>query len=214
MSLKNTVHAFKSGEIADALVEVGKREMAGGSGSRAPTGREVRIAKTPPAGIPAATLNAGEMELESAVCEIKQTGVALTTPVTKSTNLVDGVTPAKIKVWNITDSAIAGDTFIMAVRHGGSWVSVAGGGGGGAQTTHTIVAYSVITAATWPSGIAGTGLGDIHELSADGGQWVSLAGEPVDIRNPFQESIELGSVMICYKEGDYYVVIQASCPTV
>jgi hypothetical protein len=210
MSLKNTVHAFKSGEIADALVEVGKREMAGGSGSRAPTGREVRIAKTPAAGIPAATLNAGEMELESAVCEIKQTGVALTTPVTKSTNLVDGVTPAKIEVWNITDSTITGDTFIMAVRHGGAWIAATGGGGGTGRTVYQLQATTGVSAA---SGLTtGSGTAEVLELQMPSGVYQGF-GALETVRNPWEETIATGSMLTCHLENGVYVIIQASCPS-
>lgn len=200
MSLKNTVHAFKSGEIAEALVEVGKREMAGGSGSRAPTGREVRIAKTPAAGIPAATLNAGEMELESAVCEIKQTGVALTTPVTKSTNLVDGVTPAKIEVWNITDSTITGDTFIMAVRHGGAWIAATGGTG---TTTAMFVSTSTIT---------GNSEGTANIRTFNGTSWTTDTGTSYTIVNPWADDVSTAKNLTAYSHSSgKWIMIQAEC---
>lgn len=125
MSLKKTAHAFKSQSIAEALVEVGKREMAGGNNDYLPTGREVRVVKTPAEGIPASTLSSGEMELESAVCEIKHTGVGLATPITQGTNHYPSGNPAGAKVWNITDTAIEGGKFILAVRHGAAWVALA-----------------------------------------------------------------------------------------
>ena len=191
MSLKNTVHAFKSGEIADALVEVGKREMAGGSGSRAPTGREVRIAKTPAAGIPAATLNAGEMELESAVCEIKQTGVALTTPVTRST---------KIEVWNITDSTITGDTFIMAVRHGGAWIAATGGTG---TTTAMFVSTSTIT---------GNSEGTANIRTFNGTSWTTDTGTSYTIVNPWADDVSTAKNLTAYSHSSgKCIMIQAEC---
>ena len=155
MSLDKRAHAFKSQNIAEALVEVGKREMAGVSGDRMPTGREVRVVKTPEAGIPASTINSGEVELESALCEIKHTGVGLATPVTSGTNHFPSGNPAKLKVWNITDSAISGDSFILAVRHGSAWVAVPEGEGSEApKRVKFKLASSLLTSGVLQSGYA------------------------------------------------------------
>lgn len=119
----------------------------------------------------------------------------------------------EIDVVNFTEEVLAvGDEVVLVFVDGRYCVFPLGNGGGGeSRATYTIVANSGITASTWPT--AGTGTGDIYELSANGAGWSGIGGSPVDIRNPWEESIDSGSVMICYKEGDYYVVIQASCPS-
>jgi len=107
---------------------------------------------------------------------------------------------------------LAVDDEVTVIREGQKWITVSGaaGGSGASQSTHMIVANSGITAASWPT--AGTGTGDIYELASGGGSWSSIGGSSVNVRNPWEESIATGSRLICYKEGDYYVVIQASCP--
>ena len=197
-------YAFNDKGVAEELKRMANERRGTTNHPRTATGNEVILVKAPAegiAGISGSTITSGDCTK----VYIDMTGVD---PVTAEDVNVE------LTVLNTTNEDIAGNAIFQAARLGSLWVSVAGGGGGGAQEMRTIVAYSAITAATWPSGTAGTGTGDIHELSVDGGGWSSIGGSPVDVRNPFQETIELGSVMVCYKEGDYYVVIQASCPTV
>ena len=119
----------------------------------------------------------------------------------------------EITVFNSTSEVLAVDDQVQVVKEGAKWTTVAGGsGGGGGSTNYVIVANSGITAATWAT--AGSGTGDIWELASGGGSWSAVGGSSVDIRNPWEETIASGSRMICYKDGDYYVVIQASCPSV
>ena len=194
-------YAFNTREVAEALVHVGNREMARKAVNPSLLGTEIITVKTPVAGIDA---------IAGVVCSSAECNLAY---VNKSDELVDDPNVTKVVVYNTTEEDIAGDQYIAATRQRGVWVaSVSSGGGGTAQTTHTIVASSGITAASWPT--AGTGTGDIYELASGGGSWSSIGGSSVNVRNPWEESIATGSRLICYKEGDYYVVIQASCPSV
>jgi len=195
-------YAFNTREVAEALVHVGNREMARKAVNPSLLGTEIITVKTPVAGIDARV----GIDCSSAECNLAY--------VNKSDELVDDPNVTKVVVYNTTGDDIAGDQYIAATRQRGVWVaSVSGGGGGGTtQTTVTVVANSGISAATWPT--AGTGTGDIYELSSGGASWSSIGGGSVNVRNPWEETIDSGSVMTCYKEGDYYVVIQASCPSV
>ena len=207
MSLQKKAHAFKSEHIAEALVEVGKREMAGTSGRGAPTGREVRVVKTPSGGISAATIVGGEAELTYAVCEIKYTGVDLVTPITKSTLLSDGATTAKIKVWNYTSNDIGGNEFILAARHGNVWVAVSGGGG---SDIKTMKSTSEITARSGDT--AGTGTAVSYE-SYDGVTYtLGTEDPPYDIINPYAQTVSNGIVIQCRQAAaGKWELIQAEC---
>lgn len=216
MSLEKRAHAFKSQNIAEALVEVGKREMAGKRGDKTPTGREVRIVKTPSTGIAAATLNAGEMELEFALCEIKLAGVALATPVTKSTNLTDGTTAAKLKVWNITATAIGGNEFITAVRVGSAWFAQAGSGGGGTDTakTYQFKTTTSISAGNPVDGSVGTGSANLWVFN--GGAFAIDSTALYDIINPWATTVSTDKMITAYQDASYptnYILVQSECET-
>ncbi len=194
-------YAFKSKEVTEALVRVGNAAMGRNPEFPAILGTEIITVKTPVAGIDARV----GVDCSSAECTLAY--------LNKSDELVDSTDHTNVTVYNTTEEDIAGDQYIAATRQRGVWVASTGGGGGGGatQTTHTIVASSGITAASWPT--AGTGTGDIYELASGGGSWSSVGGSSVNVRNPWEEAIATGSRLICYKEGDYYVVIQASCPS-
>ncbi len=117
-----------------------------------------------------------------------------------------------VPVFSLAEEDIAVDEWVTLFQMSGYYFVLpsSSGGGGGEQQNFVIVANSGISAATWAT--AGTGTGDIWELSAGGASWSAIGGASVDIRNPWEETIASGSRMVCYKDGDYYVVIQASCP--
>ena len=195
-----TLYGFKDRSTAENLKQFGETmNFQRGKNVARKTGREVRIAK-----VDATIAAVANDEWESGtavIIERKQDGTKV------ETNY-------GVMLYNTTDEDLVADQEVTIIRQGEKWITVTGaaGGGGGTQATHTIVANSGITASTWPT--AGTGTGDIYELSSGGASWSSVGGGSVDVRNPWEESIDSGSVMICYKEGDYYVVIQASCPSV
>lgn len=195
-----SVYGFSSEEVAIMLREFANFRLSGGGFSEEPTGREVMIVQTPASPIPAydgTTISSGDCTM------VQIDGDEM--------SVASGI---EVPVLNLTTEEIAADSKINVARLGDNWVAVAGGGGGGTAgtTTYTIVANSGITAAVWPA--AGTGTGDRWELSSGGASWSAVGGSSVDVRNPWEETIASGSRMICYKDGDYYVVIQASCPAV
>ena len=189
-------YAFSSQEIAQFLKDYANANLSGLGGTQAPLGREVMFVKTPQGGIDkydgsvfsqedCDRVYFGEMDYqEDASC--------------------------KIPVVNVEETDIEGEKIIKAVRVGSSWIALTSSEGGGESTsTYLIVANSGISASVWPT--SGVGTGDIWELSSNGAGWVSIGGSSVDVRNPWEETIESGSRMICYKAQDYYVVIQDSC---
>ncbi len=195
---------FKDKSVAYELKRIANETRGQVSQPDQPSGNELIIVKAPTAGIVAIS----GTEITSGEC----TRMFVNTQPTQVDIAED--TSFTVEVFNTTAEDIAGDSYFQAARCGTSWVSVAGGGGGGGggQQNFVIVANSGITAATWAT--AGTGTGDIWELATGGASWSAIGGASVDIRNPWEETIASGSRMVCYKDGDYYVVIQASCPAV
>lgn len=195
-------YVFKDKNEAYELKRMAQHSLGSTGSPIVPTGNEVVIVKAPTAGIVAMS----GVEITSGVCTrmFLNTGID-PVEVTERTEF-------ELDVFNTTAEDIAGDSYFQAARCGEAWISVAGGGGGGGSTNYVIVANSGITAATWAT--AGSGTGDIWELATGGGSWSAIGGSSVNIRNPWEEAIASGSRMICYKDGDYYVVIQASCPSV
>ncbi len=191
-------YAFSSEQVALSLRDYANSSLAGQGGTQAPLGREVIFAKTPSGGI--GGYDGNEFSIED--CE----------RVYFADMEYQEDPSCQIPVVNVEETDIDGDKIIKAVRVGTHWVAVTGGGGGGGgSTNYVIVASSGITASTWAT--AGSGTGDIWELASGGGSWSAVGGSSVNIRNPWEETIASGSRMICYKDGDYYVVIQASCPS-
>ena len=188
---------FRDRDVADELKRIALHNLGNVTDPRLPTGNELIIVKAPVAGIAAI------------VGTTVTSGTCTRMFVSQGDPDVDlsEDTAIEIEVFNTTSEEIAGGSYFQAARVGTSWVSVAGGGG---SDIKQIVASSLISAA---SGLTvGSGTGNLHELNAGGTAYVDSTTS-VDVRNPWEETIAIGSMMTCHKEGDYYVVIQASCPS-
>ena len=188
---------FRDRNVADELKRIALHNIGSVTDPRLPTGNELIIVKAPVAGI------AGIV------------GTTITSGTCTRMFVNEGATDVdlsedagiELEVFNTTGDEIAGGSYFQAARVGTSWVSVAGGGGGSVKQ---IVATSSISAA---SGLTvGSGTGSLHELNAGGTTYVDSTNS-VNVRNPWEETIASGSMMTCHKEGDYYVIIQASCPS-
>jgi hypothetical protein len=123
-------------------------------------------------------------------------------------------TDINIVVFNGTGEDLEEDDDIEVVRVGEKWVKLSGSGGGG-SAIYQLQSTTLVTAA---SGLTvGSGSANILELQTGGTAYIALTGTPVDVRNPWAESIELGSIITAHKDTvggvDYFIVIQASCPT-
>jgi len=187
------IYGFNSEDVAYALKGIGEQKLAGSGGDPAPTGREVIFVKTPEDGIPARD---GDT-VEEAECKRVYLDEDLELQLSD-----DQVVP----VANTSETNIEGDIYVKAVMLGVNWVAVTSGG----SAVEQIVATTEITAA---SGLTvGTGSGSIHSLNSTGDTLVD-SSNVVNIRNPWEEVIESGSMMTCHNKGDYYLVIQASCPS-
>ena len=138
------------------------------------------------------------------LCEIQQLGTDATLSDSGNTCLV----------YNKSDTAFQAGEYLDVVRQKSLWIAVSGGGGGG-SAVYQLQATTLVTAA---SGLTvGSGSADILELQTGGSAYIALTGTPVDVRNPWEESIEIGSMITAHKNivggVDYFIVIQASCPT-
>lgn len=191
-------YAFNDRGVAEELKRIANQSRGTTNHPRMAYGNEVILVKAPAEGIDAidgSTITAG-------VCTKVYIDMSGVDPETAEDSSVE------MSVLNTTSEDIGPDAIFQAARLGSVWVSVAGGGGGG-KSVYQVVSTSSISAAN--GSLLGTGSGSRREISSNGTQLQS-DGETVDIRNPWEESIESGSMMTCYHDSGYYVVIQASCP--
>lgn len=199
-----TLYGFRDRNTAENLKHIGETM----SFNRTPkivraTGKEVQLAKiTATEPIEKKDDVSGDMSYGDAVLySYNQEGVK------KDTDI-------NVVVFNGTDTDLEEDDEVEVVRIGEKWVKLSGGGGVG-SAIYQLQATTLITAA---SGLnVGSGFADILELQPGATAYIALIGVPVDVRNPWEESIELGSMITAHKDTqdgvDYFIVIQASCPT-
>ncbi len=197
--------AFKSKDVAEELRRMAEDSM-GIAGNSNPMGTEVILAKVANSGDPVEA-RSGDTVSGPYTASVVRFGEG-------ETDLAATAAAEDVTFWNLSEQSYTDDNYIQLVKWRTYWIippAAAGGGSSGSQN-FVIVANSGISAATWAT--AGTGTGDIWELATGGASWSAIGGASVDIRNPWEETIASGSRMVCYKDGDYYVVIQASCPSV
>lgn len=182
-------YLFKSKEVAEALVGVGNHAMAGGVSGNSLTGLEVIGVKTPVAGIDARV----GIDCGSAECTL--------TYVNKSDELKEDATVTKVVVYNTSEDAIAGDSFISVSRQRGLWIALSGGGGG------TSISMFVSS-----SSIAANGEGTANDRTYDGASWTT-GTDTFTIVNPWNDAVSTGKKLTAYKHSssDKWIMIQAEC---
>ncbi len=202
-------YAFKSKEVAEALVHVGNAAMGRKPEFPVILGTEIITVKTPAAGIDARV----GVDCSSAACTLAYRN--------KSGELVDSTDHTNVTVYNTTEEDIAGDQYIAATRQRGVWVaSVSGGGGGGGGDQMFQLQNSAEIGAA--SGLTfGTGSASLLKINI-GATAYEDAGEPaVTMINPFEEAVPSGAMITAYKKthtfsggstDDRYVIVQVSCP--
>ena len=196
-----TVYGFGDKENAETLNRFAatlRGNTAAGNQSR---GEEAMIVQVPAGETLDARVGA---DVGTLLCEIQQLGTGATLSDSGNTCLV----------YNKSETAFQAGEYLDVVRQKSLWIALSGGGGGG-SAIYQLQSTTLITAA---SGLTvGSGSADILELQTGGSAYIALVGTPVDVRNPWAESIEIGSMITAHKNTvdgvDYFIVIQASCPT-
>jgi hypothetical protein len=194
-------YSFSSREIAEALANVGRKEMAGSAFSQDPTGRETIFVKTPSGGVAARSGDVCTAEDCTRVYLSEDPSTALL-ELSEKPSLI-------VPVVNTTEQFIEGDTQISATRVGVYWVFASGGGG----AIKTFQSSSAITGRNQNN--AGTGTAVSYTYDDSSNLFVlGTENPPYNIINPYSLQVSQGIVIQCKPcNGGKWEIVQAECET-
>ena len=189
-----TVFGFNNRRDAEKLSEFSKTmDFERGRKIGAAEGHETILVKAPSDGIDAKASG----QCSSAQCFVVH--------ITENGDVEDNT--EEVEVWNFTEEDVRANAYISCFRFRESWVF----DGPSGTSLRQLTATSAISAA---SGLTfGTGTADLLQINSAGTAYETAGLADVDIINPWEESIDSGSMLTCYKDGAKYVIVQVSCST-